>query len=106
MQLFEVRGERDEGRVRIRVTGEVDVATAPQIATCLSGHMAAGVEQVEVDLSAVTFIDSTGVRLLLRLAADASSDGWALSIVPSEAVRRIVCVLGLEERLLTSSVSR
>lgn len=64
--------------------------------------MAAGVEPVQLDLSAVAFVDSTGVRTLLGLVADASRDGWVLTIVPSEAVRRIVCLLGFEQRLLAA----
>lgn len=99
--LFEVRDERDACRARVRVAGEVDLATAPQVATCLDEHIASGVKLVELDLSAVTFLDSTGVRLLLRLTADADTDGWVLSIVPSEPVRHVVSLLGLEERLLT-----
>lgn len=99
-QLFRVQGARDGSRVRIRVAGEIDVATAPQLATCCREQMARRVELVELDMRAVGFIDSTGVRLLLTLVAEAERDGWALMIVPSEAVRHIVGVLGLERQLL------
>jgi anti-anti-sigma factor len=98
--LLEVRAERDGRRVSVRVAGEVDLATAPQVAACLGEHVASGAELIELDLSAVTFIDSTGVRLLLTFVADASRDGRMRTIVPSEPVRRIVCLLGLEQRLL------
>lgn len=100
-QLLEVQSERDGNRVRVRVAGEIDLATAPQLATRCRQHMAREVERVELDLRAVGFIDSTGVRLLLMLAAEAERDGWALRIAPSEPVRRIVCLLGLERQLLS-----
>lgn len=100
MQIFEVRGERASNRVRIHASGELDLATVPQLETCARNHIQARAEAVEIDLREVGFIDSTGIRLLLMLAADAQEGGWALTILPSDAVRRVVCLLRLQDRLL------
>lgn len=103
MQMFDVRGERDSDRVRIQASGELDVATTPRLETCVRAYVQGDTKTVELDLRQVGFIDSTGVRLLLTLAAAAQRDGWALAILPSGAVRRIVGLLGLQ-RLLAGQI--
>lgn len=100
MQIFEVRGERESGRVRIHASGELDVATTPRLERCTRRHLQARAAAVEIDLREVGFIDSTGVRLLLTLAAEGQRDGWTLTVLPSDAVRRVVCLLHLQDRLL------
>jgi anti-sigma B factor antagonist len=104
MQILEVRDERESGRVRIYASGELDLATTPLLERCTRKHVQARAEAVEIDLREVGFIDSTGVRLLLTLAAEAQRDGWTLTILPSDAVRRIVSLLGLQNRLLSPHV--
>lgn len=102
MQIFQVRGERAGARVRVHASGELDLATVPRLAACVREHVQGYAETVEVDLRKVAFIDSTGVRLLLTLIAEGERDGWELAILPSDAVRRIVCLLGLQRRLLSA----
>jgi len=94
--MFQVRGERDSARVRVHASGELDVATVPRLETCVRESLQGQAEAVELDLRDVGFIDSTGVRLLLTLTAEGQRDGWALELLPSDAVRRIICLLGLQ----------
>jgi anti-anti-sigma factor len=100
MQIFQVHGEREGARVRVHASGELDLATVPCLETCTRDHVQGYVEAVELDLREVGFIDSTGVRLLLTLAAEGQRDGWTLTILPSEAVCHIVRLLGLQRHLL------
>jgi anti-anti-sigma factor len=104
MNIFNVRGERDRGHVRVHASGELDLATAPLLQACAGEHVHGRTETVEIDLREVGFIDSTGVRLLLTLAAEAHRDGWTLTILPSDPVRRIVHLLGLQDHLLAPQV--
>jgi len=58
-------------------------------------------EEITVDLSSVTFIDSTGVGLLLRALKYASNAGCALRFIdPSPVVRNVLRVSRLESVLL------
>jgi anti-sigma B factor antagonist len=76
------------------VGGEVDIEVADQL-------RAAGVAAVEpaglaVDLSAVSFIDSTGLAALIEINNAVQAHGQRLRIVsPSRCVRRILEVTGL-----------
>ena len=76
---FDLTVEPDaEGGVRIVVRGELDLATAPRLQAALADPRR---RAVLVDLSGLTFMDSTGVRTLLQASEDASSAGSELVFV-------------------------
>jgi anti-anti-sigma factor len=87
----EVIPERDA--VRVRPVGEIDLATAGQVARALRDAACA---EVVLDLSAVSFIDSSGIRMILE-ARDASLErGSRLSLLPGPpAVQRAFDITGL-----------
>jgi anti-anti-sigma factor len=59
-----------------------------------------GLERLTLDLSDTTFIDSTGLGVVTRLASDAESRGIALEIVPGPpAVQRVFETAGLTDAL-------
>ena len=68
-------------RVRISPIGELDLATVPVVETHLSELQAAGFKQVTLDLREVSFLDSTGLRMILEWDAHSRADGFAFSLV-------------------------
>lgn len=74
----------------IEVDGELDLATAPVVALELE-RVAAPVASVVVDLSAVTFLDSSGLNVLVRGQGLLAERDIAFAIVsPADpAVRRV-----------------
>ena len=83
---------------RISAKGEVDIGTAPGLASALEAAEASGAVAIVLDLSGVTFIDSTGLSVLVR-GALRSEEGNRLSIVASPSVDRVVDLTGLRDRL-------
>jgi anti-anti-sigma factor len=87
--------------IRVRVAGEITLENVAQLRTVL--HRAIDdvrASAVEVDLSLVTFIDSTGIGKLVGARAHArasDSDLWIVN--PSPGVRRVLSMLGLLEIL-------
>ncbi len=74
----------------IRASGELDRGTAERLSSALDAARANGMT-VLLDLSAVGFIDSTGLRILLTSARPADTPDWAFFIVrASSAVWRLV----------------
>ena len=61
---IEVRSDRD--RVVVAPRGELDLATAPEMAAEIDGLVERGFDAIVVDLRATSFIDSTAVHMLLR----------------------------------------
>jgi len=87
---FSVTREDDAGTVRVVVTGEVDVATADAVEQAVQGVSAAGPDAILLDLSGVTFIDSTGLRILLTLARTSRENGNRLAMITSPPVDRVI----------------
>ena len=81
------------------VTGEIDAATAQQLADAFANLPDVDDGAVEVDLARVTFIDSSGLRVLLGLADRAEASGRAVVIRnASRPVSKLLAVTQLESR--------
>ncbi|PPK67512.1 STAS domain-containing protein [Actinokineospora auranticolor] len=84
--------------VVVEVTGEVDLATAPQLEQALDDALAQPGGGVRVDLSGVEFMDSAGLRVLVAALRKAEESGRSLVLdSPHERVRRIIEITGLAE---------
>jgi anti-sigma B factor antagonist len=97
-QLFEVRSERlhGDGGV-VTVSGEVDMYTAPQMKACLLELMDGGAIRIVVDLSAVTFIDSTALGVLIGGVRRLHAAGGSMAlVVASRPVERVLSITGLD----------
>lgn len=76
--------------------GEVDIVTAPRLGRRLLGFADAGKTMMVVDLSRVTFMDSTGLGVLLDALRQLTSRHGNLALVcPTERVLRPFQVSGL-----------
>ena len=97
--LLEVIEVPETGRVRVRLRGELDVASAPTVARRLRALRGPGAH-VLLDLDDLAFMDMAGLRMVLAAAEDASHDGWAFTITRgSPAVRRLIELVGADGRL-------
>ncbi|HEY1356857.1 MAG TPA: STAS domain-containing protein [Thermoleophilaceae bacterium] len=81
-------------------SGEIDAVTAPQLGRRLLGLADEGKTGVVVDLSSVTFMDSTGLGVLLNaLRALASRHGRMVLVCPNERILRPFQITGLVDRM-------
>jgi anti-sigma B factor antagonist len=90
----------DESTHVLSPRGEIDALTAPQLGRRLLGLADEGKTGVVVDLSSVTFMDSTGIGVLLNaLRALGSRQGRLVLVCPHERVLRPFQITGLTARL-------
>lgn len=76
------------------LSGDVDTSTAPQLVSHLCDAMA--VRRVELDMAAVTFMDSTGLRVILTEHQRRQADQLELVVLrPSTQVARLIELTGL-----------
>jgi len=88
--------ERD--RVRVAPMGELDIATVPQLESTIRELVESGFDHVVLDLANVEFLDSTGLRLILRLHASADEDRLRFQVRPGPpAVQKIFTLSGTAE---------
>ncbi len=82
----------------VRPHGEIDVERAPRLAEQFDAVLARGAKVVVVDLSNASFLDSTGLRVIVRAAERLRErDGQLLLEGASGAVSRVLEVTGLLE---------
>ncbi|MEY9988177.1 anti-anti-sigma factor [Streptomyces sp. V4I8] len=86
--------------VLVRVSGELDTGTAPQLAAALGPLKE---RHCELDLAWVSFMDSAGLVALLAHQRRARAAWGSLRLVDSSpAVRRILTLTGTTAILLTA----
>ena len=95
---FSVELERISPDVAMVVlSGEVDIYSAPQFKETLLRGIEEGAQRVIVDLTQVTFIDSTALGVLVSGAKRVRPQKGALDIVCSDAnISRIFEITGLD----------
>jgi anti-sigma B factor antagonist len=90
----------DEHTQVVAPSGEIDALTAPQLGRHLLGLADEGKTGVVVDLSCVTFMDSTGIGVLLNaVKALATRHGRLVLVCPHERVMRPFEISGLTDKL-------
>jgi anti-sigma B factor antagonist len=82
------------GQVVIAVAGEVEMVTAPQLAACILEH---ATSDVVVDLSNVTFLDSSGITALVHGYNELRKNGHTLRTTGErDLIRRVLEISGLD----------
>jgi anti-anti-sigma factor len=92
--------ERDGEAHRVAAIGELDIATVDLLERALLEVEETDAELIVLDLSALSFIDSTGLRLVLDLNERCGGAADRLRIVAgSPAVERLLDIVGLRDKL-------
>lgn len=84
------------GGVRLSLSGDLDLASAPALAQEIDDQIRAGNHSVEIDFTDVGFIDSSGLAILVRAQRKLAAEGHALVLrALSPNLMRIFDVTGL-----------
>lgn len=95
---FNGRAEPLDDGVLVRLEGELDLATAPTLERVVNLAVDSGAPTVVLDLSALTFVDSTGIHVLIAAQRRALKQGFALVLrSPTQQVRKILRLTGLDQ---------
>ena len=79
------------------VVGEIDAHTAPDISAAVAK---AKTSSLEIDLSGVDFVDSSGLRTLIEAHQKFKASGGSLTLVrPSAVVTRLFDISGVGDYL-------
>jgi anti-sigma B factor antagonist len=98
-EQFKVTVEPLEDAHLIRADGELDLSTVPMLSSAIDAAREASVP-VLLHLADVTFIDSTGLQLLLAASHESATSKWTFFIIrPSEAVLRLIELSGTGDLL-------
>jgi anti-sigma B factor antagonist len=99
MNGLKIAVERDNQVIWVRLSGDLDLQAADELQRTLREEEPAA-EVIGVDLSSLSFMDSTGLRLILEANERARKEGRILILIAGpENVQRVFRVTGLEGRL-------
>jgi len=94
-----------QGRALLAVVGELDLATAPELAAVLSAVIDRGHDSVVLNLAGLDFMGAAGLRIIQAAAGRLDALGGTLSIqAPSNLVRRLLDLTGMAKGLSVEAV--
>jgi len=101
---FRVRLAREEACVVVAAEGELDITTVGRLRREVLAVAARGCPRVVLDLSGLTFADSSQIHLLLELETASAVDGFAFAVCLGDAgpARRLLTVARLEHRFASA----
>lgn len=97
---MEVETQDREGLVQVSLRGELDLSTVEKVEDELRRIEDRADKLLVLDLSGLTFLDSTGLRLMVTADQRARKAGRRLAIVKGpETVHRVFTITKLDDRL-------
>jgi anti-sigma B factor antagonist len=95
--LFSCEVGRDGGSGWVRPAGDLDIDTVHRVESALDELREVGCGDLVLDLRALTFMDSSGLRLVIRWQGAARDNGFSFGIVPgAEVVQRVFRLTGMD----------
>jgi anti-anti-sigma factor len=84
---------------RVVVIGEFDLVTSPQLKDRLAALIEEEPSRLLLDLTGVTFFDSSALNVVIHAQRLAGEHGFELAVIPSAAVSRVIDLTGVSEHL-------
>ena len=100
MEILDVSTEDRDGLVHVALVGELDLSTVAKVQEELRRVEANSLATLVVDLSKLSFLDSTGLRCIVTADERARDEGRRIVIVRGpDAVQRVFAITRLDDRL-------
>lgn len=93
MKLFDVQTSQEDYGLRAALSGEVDLSTVEEVEEKLRSAIDGAPGLLVMDLREVTFLDSSGLRMVLKANRELSENGGRLVVV--QGARRVAKVFEL-----------
>jgi anti-sigma B factor antagonist len=81
---FEITQTGERPAVALAISGELDIRTISVVSEHVDEQLAAGISDLTLDLRRLTFLDSSGLRLLIGLHDRSRQAGWRLRLIAPE----------------------
>lgn len=87
------------GTARLRLAGELDLCTAPRLRAAVREVRQWGPGCVDVDLTALSFIDCVGARAVVQAVRDIEDAGGCVWVEPGPVAGRVLRLTGLDTEI-------
>ncbi|GAA1367002.1 STAS domain-containing protein [Streptomyces beijiangensis] len=93
--LLNVDRHDTQNRALVTLAGEIDLDSAPLVRESLARCLRDGIRVIDVDVTAVTFCDCSGLNTFLHALLNATAVGGSLHLhFPSPALERLFALTG------------
>ncbi len=98
---IEIRDSREGEKLTVSVEGELDLGTIPALAQHIDARTDGEDGALTLDLGGVTFMDSSGLRMLIELHDRSQRERWQLSLIAPEhqSATLVLRMTGADEAL-------
>lgn len=97
---FEINSELTPNGARMSVNGELDLATVPALRQEAQALLKQGAPRILLELSKLTFVDSSGLSLLIELNNRSVAEGWTLRLTrPPDKAFSVFKITGADANL-------
>jgi anti-sigma B factor antagonist len=97
---FDITSSFDRELFAIELFGELDLASAPELEALIARAEETSATTILIDLSALRFIDSSGIGVLMRASEHSLSNGDRLRFLRATGqVERVLALCGLDHLL-------
>jgi anti-anti-sigma factor len=98
--ILDVHEEGGDGFAHLSLRGELDLSTVPKAEEALKRLEGSRPPVIVLDLTGVTFLDSTGLRMVVTADQRARAEDRRLAVVRGpETVQRVFSITRLDEHL-------
>ena len=98
--FWDLSTDRHPEHTVLRVSGDLDLETAPRLLAGAEPHLAGSTDALIIDLSTLQFIDSSGLSALIRINQRMVAAGRPLTIIaPAPQVAKAFEITGLDQIL-------
>ena len=101
-QVFEI-SRLDDG-TGLKLAGELDLHSAGDLATALTAFQEA--DEVWLDMTEVTLIDSSGLRSILSFAGSRNGHGKILIVDPTAVIGPVFKIIALDDPTCIEVIDR
>ena len=99
---MEITTARTETHVELTIAGRLDAYWADHLTAALDDALRQGSDRIRLDMAAVEYMSSVGIRVLLRFYKEANRLQGSFAVRnPSPAVRSVLELAGLEALLIS-----
>jgi anti-anti-sigma factor len=98
--VFDVHVHHLDGTDVVAPVGELDLGTAPRLAAALAASGEHGVPRVVLDLRRLTFVDSSGIGLVVKFKRHFAVEGVLFGVVRGDDIVQRAFALSHVEALL------
>jgi anti-sigma B factor antagonist len=101
LTLFKIEQTVEDDRYRLALSGELDMASAPELGKRITTLCEAGALCIVIDLQAVEFIDSSGLREIMAAKDRCADQHTEFRVVPPRhpAPTRVFDVIGVRDAI-------